>query len=36
MSHSTSVGDVIQDERGESWAVAANGFVKIADQEVNA
>ena len=36
MSRSTSVGDVIQDEQGEFWVVAATGFVKIADQEVNA
>jgi hypothetical protein len=31
MSRSTSVGDVIQDEQGDSWAVAATGFVKIAE-----
>ena len=35
MSRSTSVGDVIQDERGKFWAVAATGFVKIAEQELN-
>jgi hypothetical protein len=31
MSRSTSVGDVIQDERGELWAVAATGFVRLSD-----
>jgi hypothetical protein len=36
MSRSTSVGDVIQDEQNELWAVAATGFVKIAEQELNA
>ena len=34
MSRSTSVGDVIQDEQNELWAVAATGFVKITEQEV--
>ncbi len=33
MSRSTSVGDVIQDEQGELWAVAATGFVKITEQK---
>jgi hypothetical protein len=31
MSRSTSVGDVIRDEQGELWAVAATGLVKIAE-----
>jgi hypothetical protein len=34
MSRSTSVGDVIQDEQNELWAVAVTGFVKITEQEV--
>ena len=33
MSRSTSVGDVIQGEQGEFWAVAATGFVRIAEQD---
>ena len=31
MSRSTSVGDVIRDERGEPWAVAATGFVRLSE-----
>ncbi len=33
MSRSTSVGDVIQDEQGEFWAVAATGFVRLSEQD---
>jgi hypothetical protein len=33
LSRSTSVGDVIQDENGTLWVVAAIGFVKLAQQK---
>jgi hypothetical protein len=29
MSRSTSVGDIIQDEKGDLWAVAMAGFAKV-------
>jgi len=31
ISRSTSVGDVIQDEKGTFWAVAAAGFVRLSE-----
>ncbi|MGD9091374.1 MAG: hypothetical protein PVF74_00895 [Anaerolineales bacterium] len=33
LSRSTSVGDVIQDENGTLWVVAAIGFVKLIQQK---
>jgi hypothetical protein len=36
MSRSTSVGDVIQDEQGAFWAVAATGFIRISEQHEKA
>lgn len=33
MSRSTSVGDVLRNEKGDLWVVAAFGFVKITRRE---
>jgi len=35
ISRSTAVGDILRDERGILWVVAASGFVKITDPAVN-
>jgi hypothetical protein len=34
ISRSTSIGDVIQDEQGDRWVVAATGFVNLTEKEV--
>jgi hypothetical protein len=31
MSRSTAIGDILRDENGDLWVVAASGFVKATD-----